>query len=192
MKESLSSKAELRTAYLEKRRATDKAVKECAEAIIFEKIISLPSFTSAKSIFIYYPIKGEISVLPLLDVALKSGRSVAFPRCNKQDRTMTFCAVSSLSDLEAGAYGILEPRLECPALAQDADTLCIVPALLYAKDGHRLGFGAGYYDRFLADFKGVSIGVALDSFVLESLPHESHDKRLDMIITERSVYLNEK
>jgi 5-formyltetrahydrofolate cyclo-ligase len=87
-----------------------------------------------------------------------------------------------------GNFGIFEPNENCELAFPNQNTLCIVPAVAFSRDGHRIGYGRGFYDRFLADFKGVSAGFSYSSLVCDGILHEDHDVPLDMIITESEVH----
>ena len=144
-------------------------------------------FQNADVILLYFPIKNELSPLPIIDTAIKMGKKIAFPICNTQSNTLTFRVINSIDELIPSHFGILEPLLsnESPILTER--TLAIVPAIAYSKEGHRLGYGKGYYDRFLRDFEVTSIGFSYSALVLDSLPLEAHDIPLKMIITESEV-----
>ena len=192
MNEIYSAKNELRPKALEKRGALDEKYRQDAEQKAIQHLVSTEEFSRADKILLYYPVKSEADPLPLFEIARELGKKVAFPKCNKDDLTMRFFEISSQKDLSLGAYNIPEPKEDLGELICDERTLCVVPALLYSRDGHRLGWGKGYYDRFLAGFAGVSIGFAYDGFVVDELPHSEHDRQLDMIITEKGVYRCER
>ena len=144
-------------------------------------------FKNADIVLLYYPTKNEISPLPLLKICLKMGKTVAFPVCQKESTTLIFKKVTSLDMLSPTNFGIFEPNEECEIIIPTEKTICITPALLFSKDGHRLGYGKGYYDRFLKDFNGISVGFTYSECVLDCIPNETHDIPLDMIITESEV-----
>lgn len=92
------------------------------------------------------------------------------------------------SEFEVGAYGILEPRAEHPVVDTRLMAAVFIPLLAFDENGGRIGYGKGYYDRMLADFSGLKIGVAFEwQRAGEPLPMEAHDRRLDLIVTERKV-----
>ena len=182
------TKAELRSAALQKRIALDKKYRQDAERAAVLHLASTEEFALAEKILLYYPVRSEADPLPLFEIAKEQGKRIAFPKCNKTELTMRFFEVSSHDDLTLGAYNIPEPNDTLGELICDERTLCIVPALLYSKHGHRLGWGKGYYDRFLADFDGISVGFTYDGFVTDTLPGDEHDRALDMIVTEKGVY----
>ncbi len=145
------------------------------------------SFINADLVLLYYPTKNEISPIPLFELCLKMGKTVAFPVCEKENSTLIFKKVSSLDSLMPANFGILEPNKDCELVVPTQNTLCIVPALAFSSDGHRLGYGKGYYDRFLENFKGISAGLSYSSLVCNKIPYDEHDIPLDMIITESEV-----
>ena len=144
-------------------------------------------FKNSDIVLLYHPTKNEISPLPLLKICLKMGKTVAFPVCQKESTTLIFKKVTSLDMLSPSNFGIFEPNEECEIIIPAEKTICITPALLFSKDGHRLGYGKGYYDRFLKDFNGISLGFTYSECVLDFIPNETHDIPLDMIITESEV-----
>ena len=153
-----------------------------------ENLISSQAFANADTVLLYFPIKNEISPLDIFDVAHRLGKTVAFPLCQKESHTLVFCKVTSLDKLVPSQHGLFEPSNECEIITPDEHTLCIVPALAFSKSGSRLGYGGGYYDRFLANFKGISAGFSYSSLLVDSLPTSEHDIPLDMIITESEVH----
>ena len=130
--------------------------------------------------------------MPIAVSALEAGRTVAFPRCrNLEDGThhMDFHIVTSLDQLEIGSYGIREPFADLPIYDVTASekAVIIVPALSYDRMGFRLGYGGGYYDRYLSDFKGTRVGFAYSRFVCPKLPRSRYDLPVDVLVTERRV-----
>ena len=120
--------------------------------------------------------------------AVSLGKRAAFPKCVSKG-IMKFYYVESLSDLKKGRYGIQEPEgRDEDEFTGSVHPLCIVPCLAASRDGERLGYGGGYYDRFLSKFDGISACVVYDRFVEEELVREKrYDKRTDLLITESGV-----
>ena len=136
---------------------------------------------------------GVDSLLPLAEQALRLGKRIAFPLCHPKTHKMTFHAVDTLGELTVGAYGIPEPDHHLPTVTANARTLCIVPALSFDRFGYRLVYGGGYYDRFLSEFAGISVGLVYEALCVEELPRDRYDERVDLIITEKGVnYQNER
>lgn len=144
-------------------------------------------FANARSVLVYYPIKNEISPLPLVEAAQRMGKSVAFPVCDTKNHTLSFKKVNSIYELSRTSSGLFEPKADLYDVEIDETTVCVVPALAFSREGHRVGYGMGYYDRFLEAFVGKSIGLSYSALLCDTLPHEEHDAPLDMIITESEV-----
>ena len=121
-------------------------------------------------------------------VNLFLNKSVAVPLCDTDKCTMEFYSISSFDDLESGAYGIYEPKKECLKITADENTVCIVPGLAFDKSGFRIGFGKGYYDRFLSEFKGESVGLCYDECFSDILIKDKFDMCVSAVITETCIY----
>ncbi|MBO5312465.1 MAG: 5-formyltetrahydrofolate cyclo-ligase [Clostridia bacterium] len=151
---------------------------------------SLVSFKHADIILLYAPIKSEIDVMPIFEIAIERGKRVAFPRCNTEERTMKFHFVTSLDQLSPCSYGIREPGEELEVYDPEetqGSAVCYVPGLAFDVYGYRLGYGKGYYDKFMNRFNGCTIGVAYSDFILSSLPKGRFDKHCDVILTEKGI-----
>ena len=180
-------KNELRQKYRAIRDSFGEEFIEAASHIACKSITKCDEFLSADTVLLYYPTKNEISPLPLLDICLKMGKRVAFPVCQKESSTLIFRKITNLEDLSPSTFGLLEPNDACETIIPSNNTLCIGPALIFARDGHRLGYGKGYYDRFLENFEGTSMGISYSACVVDFVPHEEHDIPLDLLITESEV-----
>ncbi len=181
------SKQELRAFLKERRAAIPPEEKKVCDQRIVEIIASLSSFREASAVLMYAPRGSEIDLIPLVRVARKLGKTVAFPRCDVQTNTMQFFVLAPDARLVQGAYGIFEPPADAPLCEIDERTLCILPGLSFSPDGGRLGYGKGYYDRFLAAYQGVTVGAVYASMVAKSLPVEPHDIPVQLLVTERGV-----
>ena len=136
----------------DRRNAIDKELHASMDKKICDAAISLVSFRYADIILLYAPIKSEIDVMPIFREAIKRGKRVAFPKCNMEERTMKFHFVESEEDLAPCAYGIREPREDLPVFDPKEATgsaVCYVPGLAFDAYGYRLGYGKGYYDKFM-------------------------------------------
>ena len=180
-------KTELRKAARKKRDEFNEGYVLAASKKVCEHVLSSKELELAHTILLYYPVNNELSPLHLINQAQKMGKSIAFPICNRVDHTLTFKKVSGVSELTRTSFGLFEPVDSCEDISIDENTLCIVPAILFSRDGHRLGYGMGYYDRLLENFKGKSVGLSYSALLCDSLPHEEHDVPLNMIITESEV-----
>ena len=181
-------KKALRKEFLKKRNAMSDKERADADASAFEIFLDLSCYKTADTILLYYPIKNEPNVLKIAERALKDKKRIAFPRCHKETRKMTFHTVTSLSELEEGAYGIPEPKESAKEVDRACAALCVIPALAIDKDGFRLGYGGGYYDRFLDSFDGITASIVYSDLLVDELPADDHDWPVDIIITEKEVF----
>ena len=143
MYEIRKHKIEIRKQHLEKRASIPLEIRKAKDEKICKNIISSAAFRYADVILLYYPVKGEVDILPLMQAAINTGKRVAFPRCCVQDRSMVFHYVSSVDDFEKGTYGLREPFVTLPAFDPQTDgdlnVLCVVPAVVYDRKGYRIG-----------------------------------------------------
>ena len=147
-------------------------------------IAMLKDYEDADILLLYFPTRSEPDLTLLARLAWRDGKRVAFPISRTDSLTLDFRIVRDLDELAAGAYGIFEPRESAPMAALTERTLCVVPALAVDRDGYRLGYGKGYYDRFLSSFVGRSLVAIHSSLVCERLPRNDTNIPLNTIITE--------
>lgn len=152
---------------------------------IQSSVMNMNEFMNAKTVAAYYPLGSEVSTLRILSTVLSLRKHLALPRVEDSDSIM-FAAVNDLDkDLETGKYKIKEPNNRCQKI--DEIDLVLVPGIAWDEHGHRLGYGKGYYDRYLASITAASVGLAYDFQVLENIPHEKNDFRVNLIVTEKRV-----
>lgn len=148
-----------------------------------ERLLATPQFAAAGALALYCAIQNEVFTEAVFAAARRSGKTVAYPRVSGEG--LEFVEVFDRCELGRGAFGILEPtgsrRLPLKAL-----DLVVVPGVAFDLTGHRLGYGKGYYDRVLHDCgeRGVLAGFCFEFQLVEALPAEAHDVRMDMVITE--------
>jgi 5-formyltetrahydrofolate cyclo-ligase len=174
----------------EKRDAIDKELHRQMDEKICNAATSLVSFRHADIVLLYAPIRSEIDVMPIFHEAIKRGKRVAFPRCNTEERTMKFHFVESEEELSPCAYGIREPSEDSPVFDPETSTgsaVCYVPGLAFDAYGYRLGYGKGYYDKFMHSFTGCTVGVVYSEFIVSGLPKGRFDKHCDVILTEKGL-----
>ena len=182
-----STKKELRQKFRAMREGFDEEFIKNASAKACENLLATKEFVNADAVLLYYPIKNEMSPIGVFEVAKKLGKSIGFPVC-ADAHSLIFRKVEDLNDLSLSKNGLFEPNESCEALNTDENTICIVPAIAFSKTGHRLGWGGGYYDRFLKNFKGASVGISYSATLVDALPCNEHDIPLNMIITESEVH----
>ncbi len=185
-------KTELRQEYLEKRRALDPVQKKAQDTKIIQLFLSSITYRYSSAVLLYAPLKDEIDVNAISNAALAAGKTVAYPKCNTKDNTMEYRIVRDLAQLSPGALGIMEPTEECEVYdyisnAQRDHAVCIVPGVVFDVQGYRIGYGRGFYDRFLNRFEGVKVGLAYSDFILKTIPRGRYDLACDVIVSEKGV-----
>lgn len=156
-----------------------------ADELLCRHVEKHPAFLAADLILSFCATKSEPNFAKLFHAARARGIPVAFPRC--EGHTMTFHIVKGLDELLPSRFGIKAPAPDAPKATPSASTLCILPALAATKDGKRLGYGGGFYDRFLATFEGVTLLPIYSLLLLSDLPQEGTDIPVQFIITEKGV-----
>ncbi|MGN0683476.1 MAG: 5-formyltetrahydrofolate cyclo-ligase [Oscillospiraceae bacterium] len=172
-------KKRLRKELIEQRRSMDKNIKALADSDIFEQI--KPLLDGVSSVFTYASTDIEVDTRRLIDFCLEQDIPVALPISG--DTELSFYFIEGTDELSCGRFGIDEPPAIRPAVP-DENTLCVVPALCADGTGLRLGYGRGYYDRFLETFVGKSVIVCYKAFK-RSVPTEEHDRKADLTIFDR-------
>lgn len=156
---------------------------------ITQKLLASPEYAEAAIVLTYVSVSSEVSTRMFIEHALREGKTVAVPRCLPGHR-LEFVAITSLDQLVPAPFSLLEPARDLSALTEDQmnDSICIIPALLVDTKGYRLGYGAGFYDRFLSTYSGKKICLAYQQNLSKTeLPHTEFDVAVDMVITESDI-----
>lgn len=181
-------KNNLRLKYKSIRKNMPSTIKIKNDDSIFKKIVSLKMYKESDIILTFVSTKIEVNTLKLINYSLKIGKKVAVPKCIDGTRTMVFYLIKSLDDLEVATFSVLEPIVSrCQKLENFNNSICIVPGLAFDIKGYRLGYGKGYYDRFLSNYNGINIGICYCSCTLNNLINGRYDKKVDYLITEKYV-----
>lgn len=182
----------MRNSYMEKRAAIPAEERAKKNEAVCKSVLSSATYRFADTLLLYYPREDEVDVLPIARAALEAGKRVAFPRCHPEDKSMEFHFVSSLDGFHKGEYDIMEPN-ESNGIYDKSNSprdncICIVPAVVYDKKGYRIGYGGGYYDRYLSGFRGTVVGIAYRDFIIPNVPHGRFDLAVDVLISEGGIY----
>lgn len=181
-------KRELRDRMKTLRRNMSPAEKAAKDAAILGRITALPEYRRASLVLTYVSTPIEVDTHALIARALADGKRVAVPYCIPGKVEMLFCQISGMEDLAPGTFGVLEPDPEkLPVLRDFRDSVCILPGLAFDLQGYRLGYGKGYYDRFLSKYRGVNIGACYNVCLKPLLPHGRYDKMVAILATEKFV-----
>jgi 5-formyltetrahydrofolate cyclo-ligase len=147
-----------------------------------KSIIMSEKFRAAGSVGAYFALGSEVRTDLIISEANKLGKIVALPRV--EGESISFYQHSDSNHLVKGRFGIMEPLPQTEIKVID---LLVVPGIAFDRRGYRLGYGKGYYDKFLLKNPTVSIGLAYSIQLVENLPHGSHDRRMDAIATENGI-----
>lgn len=181
-------KKKLREKIKKRRNMFTEEEKQRMSGEILSKVTSLEEYKRADVLFTYVSLKNEVDTFPLIFSAIKSGKMVAVPRCVEGKPLMEFYFIHGRNDLESGSYGILEPIRNPERLCTDRKGLCILPGLTFDRRGSRLGYGSGYYDRFLQTFEGSKVGVCFSPLISgKPLPTGRFDVPADIVVTDKEI-----
>src|SRR3989338_5477412 len=182
----INSKAYLRREYKNKRNALTEAEVKEKSRMIAERIRNFALFQNAQVIGAYAAIHNEVDLREVLQDQL-GGKKIAFPIIVRN--TLLYFSISSYQQqLRRGSYDILEPDSSiCPTAAKSDLDIIFVPGLVFDTQGNRLGYGKGYYDRFLQGIPAVKIGIAYDFQIVQTINSEEHDIPMNFIITEKRI-----
>lgn len=179
-----------RKEYIEKRNSISYDEIICCSNIIMKKIFESEFYKIADNVFVYVNIKNEIITTDFINKSLESGKKVAVPVMKKEKGKMDFIEINDLNNLIPKKYGILEPEFNKNKIIKSNEkTLVIVPLLAFNAEKYRIGYGGGFYDRFMAENVALKfIGVAMEWQYTNNLPIDEYDMKLDMVFTEKNIY----
>jgi 5-formyltetrahydrofolate cyclo-ligase len=126
----------------------------------------------------------------LIDISLEQGKRVVVPVLEQGKKTMAHALIESLDGLVDGPWGLVQPDLAKATLLekQEEIDLVVVPGIAFDRRGHRIGFGGGFYDRFLANLQVVKVGLCYDDLILQGIPNEPHDVPMDIVVAQTATY----
>ncbi len=174
-----NSKLYLRKIYREKRKNIEN--KEEKDRLIYEKVIAHPKVLSSNTILLYYSKEEEINTIPLIEYFLSIGKTVALPKT--KEKIIQFYVMKGLNDKKLGKYNIFEPVSD-HLITDFSNSVCIVPGICFDSNLFRVGYGGGYYDRFLNSYTGCSIGLTYRDCLVDRIKVDNYDKKVDFLITD--------
>ena len=177
------TKKDKRNFYLKIRESISDREKSEFNKIIFTKFINSTLFNSFDIFLVYISVNDEVSTVEIIRYLLEHNKKVAVPYCS--GNKMTFYFIGSLDDLIDGKFGIPSVDLSKSVKVENfCHTLCIVPGVSFDNNGNRLGYGGGYYDRFLSENKLTTLGLCYERCICENIPSESFDIKIDYVLSE--------
>lgn len=181
-------KANLRKVLLQKRDSTSYDFIKLASQKIKNKLKQIEFFRKAKKIACYYPIGSEVLTQEIMQELLSNGKEICLPKV--EGDLLDFRKISDMKDLEKGNFGIMEPKDNC-AIVENLDVV-LVPTVAITKDGTRLGYGHGYYDRFLSTSSAKTISLTYSKQIVKAIPSSDNDIKIDWIVTEEEAFQTSK
>lgn len=179
----------LRKRLVEKRKGLDKTQKAKWDKSISEKITNSDYFKNAQQVLVFSSTDDEFDTSYIVKCCKAQSKDIFYPLCVDRNGNMIFLRVDSPEDLVVGMYGIKEPKSTCEKYIQKENDLVIVPCLSTDKQKNRIGYGKGYYDRFLNDFNGVSVSPCYDTMLEDEIPTDKYDMQINIIVTDKEVIL---
>jgi len=179
-------KAVLREKMLAVRAAMSASAHQEANRRIFESVCALEEYQRANTVFVYVGVADEPDTIALIEDAWQRGKRVCVPHCVSLG-VMDAYAIEDLDDLQPGKYGIPEPKEGCQLVLSHEIDLTIVPCVCCSKDGYRLGYGGGFYDRWLAEQKAPAAVLCYAELLVSDVPHEPHDQKVNIVISDAAA-----
>lgn len=177
----MSGKQALRAEVRQRKKAMTRSDIAQRSDALCRMVLDSEAYQTAGTIYGYLPFNQEVDLTPLLRQALADGKQVALPKC--YGKVMRFILISDLSQVQSSAFGAPEPLADHP-LASDPAALVIVPGLVFDRLGYRIGYGGGYYDRFLAEEPNhPTLGLCYDFQLVDRLEAELHDVPVDTVFS---------
>ena len=174
------NKQELRAVIRAQKRAMTEEMIVSKSEKLGELFVASELYKNAKSIYGYLPYNQEVRTVPMLEQAMKEGKRVAVPKCYGEE--MRFIYMDDLSKVEKGYANIPEPIADDP-VADDKTALVLMPGMAFTKDGKRMGYGGGFYDKFLAaEPEHPTVALCYDFQMVEDLPTEDYDIPVDCVL----------
>src|SRR4030042_2595848 len=187
----------IRKEILGKRDSIPPSERKKKDILIQQRLFGLPEFRSAKAILFYASFRTEVDTTSMIEESLKMGKKVIVPKVDKKSHRLILYEIKDLRELSPGFMGIPEPSLPDETIREIKDVdLAIIPGTTFDYSGNRLGYGAGYYDILLSGTeksesthaeKTPFVALAYEEQLIDSIPSEIHDVKVDIIITEREV-----
>ena len=187
-------KERLRKRVLAVRMGLDRGRAKVSGQAILDRVLGLEAYLRAKLVHTYVSSKeNEVDTRALIGTCLAQGKRVAVPVVMPGTKTLAHALIDGLDQLVVGPWGLAQPdpaaAVWLPAEARI--DLVVVPGLAFDRRGQRIGWGGGYYDRFLAQVQTVKIGLCYDELVLDCIPGEPHDVPVNMVVAETAIYQGE-
>lgn len=191
MKDISNKKKQIRRDILKIRRDMDIEIKDGYDKIIEEKFFESSFYKQAKNIFIYISYDSEINTKRIINRAIKEGKNIYVPRTEFSTKLMNAVKINNFENMIESRYGILEPKKEEPFINPNDLDLIVVPGVAFDKNGGRVGYGAGYYDRYFKRIdkqnrlRVTKFALIYDFQLIDEVPTDEEDVLVDAVLTEK-------
>jgi len=181
------SKQKVRELMLRQRLDLREDIRRKLSEEVWSRLNSRIEIRSSAHLGLFFPFQGEVDISPHFQELWSEGKKLHFPRLNSEGARLEFVSVAAAGPWIQGKWGIREPSPELPSEDLALLDVLILPGVAFDLRGNRLGFGKGFYDRLLKDYRGRTLALAYDFQVNEEIPTESHDRKIDVLVTESRV-----
>ena len=180
-------KQDLRARSKERRRNIAADEKQLLDKAVADNVRRLKEYRPANTILIYMSTPIEVDTIGIIKNAWADGKRVAVPRCIPDTRDMEFHYIDNLECLSVGTFSVLEPDPSLPIVTDFSGCLMIVPGMHFDMKGYRIGYGKGYYDRYMVRFTGISAGICYSGELKPFLYHGRYDRHVDIVVTDKRI-----
>ena len=175
------------------RRSMSPESKRTLDRKMKNRLLNLWSVREAQTVLCYVSTEIEVGTREFIEALLQMGKRVAVPRCEGEKSEMNFYYINSLDELSPGSFGVDEPDPQKSVMVgKTQGSVCIVPAFMFDKKGYRLGYGKGYYDRYLSRYEGSTIGICNEENLQEELFHGKYDRAVSLVVTDKEILTMDK
>ena len=183
------SKESLRKDTINKRNILAEEIKKQYDGLIFEALVNTDIYKEAEKIFIYISFGSEVDTKEIIKHSLANNKEIYVPKTDKNNKEMVAVKIHSLNTLIVDKWGILEPKdVDKDKISNDFD-LIIMPGVVFDKQGNRIGYGAGYYDKYICkqNLNTTMLALAYEMQIIENINSEAHDVKVDYILSEKEL-----
>ena len=181
------NKKNIREEIIDKRNNLILDIKQNYDSLIFEEIINSEIYKKSKKIFTYISFGSEVDTIKLINYSFSNNKEVYVPKINKQTKDMIALKIHNFNNMSVDKWGIIEPKsVDKTNIGTDFD-LIIMPGIAFDKQGNRVGYGGGYYDKYISKLNNTSnlLALAYDFQMIQDIESESHDIKVDFILTNK-------
>ena len=189
----LRDKKEVRSFVLAKRAELHEEARKKKSLDIQNIVLAMPELIQAQTIMLFMDFRNEVETDRLVHYVLNAKKRLVLPRCASEGELILYHVQDLEENIEIGKWGIREPKEDCPRITPQEIDFVLVPGVAFDKDGNRLGYGGGYYDRFMKKLRGhvPRIGVAFQCQIVDHIPTEPFDLKITTMVTEKGIYCDQ-